>query len=54
LDDGRLGEGNNFDQKINSPFERLSFVPLGRVKLFLLITRGKNLVTDTNDTIAFL
>lgn len=49
------GEGNNFDQKINSPFGRLSFVPLGRVKLyFLLITRGKNLATDTDDTIVFL
>jgi len=28
---GRLGEGNNFYQKNNSPFGRLSFVSFGRV-----------------------
>jgi hypothetical protein len=31
---GRLGEGNNFEQKNSSPFGRLSFVPFGRMKLF--------------------
>jgi hypothetical protein len=43
LGGGRLGKGNNFDQKKNSPFER--------VKLFLHV-RGKNLMTDTDDIIA--
>ncbi|CAH1709684.1 unnamed protein product [Aphis gossypii] len=43
---GRLGEGNNFYQKNNSPFRRLSFVPFGRVKLFLPV-RGKNRMIDT-------
>jgi hypothetical protein len=38
-----LGEDNNFDQKNNSPFER--------VKLFLP-ARGKNLMTDTDGIIA--
>jgi hypothetical protein len=46
---GRLGEGNNCYQKNNSPFGRLSFVPFGRVKLFLLPMRGKNQMTDTDD-----
>jgi len=50
-DGGRLGEGHNFYQKNNSPFRRLSFVPFGRVKLFLPV-RGKNRVTDTDDIIA--
>jgi hypothetical protein len=40
---GRLEEGNNFEQKNNSPF--------GRVKLFLPM-RGKNLMADTDDIIA--
>jgi len=40
---GCLDEGNNFYQKNNSPF--------GRVKLFLPV-RGKNRVTDTDDSIA--
>jgi hypothetical protein len=44
---GRLGEGNNFDQNNSSPFGRLSYIPFGRVKLFLPV-RGKNLVTDTD------
>jgi len=35
LTGGRLGEGNNFYQKNNRPFGRLSFIPFGRVKLFL-------------------
>jgi hypothetical protein len=39
---GCLGEDNNFYQKNNSPFGRLSCVPFGRVKLFLPV-RGKNL-----------
>jgi len=37
---GRLGEGNNFYQKNNSSFGRLSFVPFGRVKLFLPACEG--------------
>jgi hypothetical protein len=40
---GRLGEGNNFNQKNISLF--------GRVKLFLPVG-GKNLMTDVDDIIA--
>jgi hypothetical protein len=47
----RLGEGNNFHQKNNSPFRRLSCVPFGREKLFLPV-RDKNLMTHTDDIIA--
>jgi hypothetical protein len=46
-----LGKGNNFNQKNNSPFGRLSSVPFGRVKLFLPV-RGKNLMTSTDDIVA--
>jgi len=38
-------------KKNNSPLGRLSFVPFGRMKLFLLV-RSKNRVTDTDDIIA--
>jgi len=52
MGDGRLGEGNYFDQKNNSVFGRLSYyLPFGRVKLFLPM-RGKNLVTDTDNIVA--
>jgi hypothetical protein len=40
---GRLDEGNNFDQKNNSPSRR--------VKLFLPVL-SKNLMTDADDIIA--
>jgi len=36
LGGGRLSEGNNFYQKINSQFGQVSCVPFGRVELFLL------------------
>jgi hypothetical protein len=45
---GRLGEGNYFDQKNNSMFGQLSFVPFGQMKINLPM-RSKNLVTDTDD-----
>jgi len=47
-DAGHLGKGNNFNQKLKSPFGRPSFLLFGRVKLFLPAEDKNLMVTEAN------